>query len=201
MHDLSTETFISRYTLRGALRLPLAPAVLGAMSMAGTAISAVGTLAAGGAAAAAGEAQKNAAYYQAQQQELAAKEAMASGQRSMFEKQREATYIQSKLQSRAAASGGSASDAGTINLAGNVAQRGEYEALAEMYKGENRARGLEDAAIASRMTGDALAEGEARRTASYLSAGGSLLQGAANAYQIYRYPELRSASGKLPPGY
>jgi hypothetical protein len=46
-----------------------------------------------------------------------------------------------------------------LNLAGNIAQRSEYDALFDMYKGENRARGLRTRRRLA-LTGDAaLAEG------------------------------------------
>lgn len=169
------------------------PVTLTAITVAGAALSAGGTLVGGAASAAAGKSAQQAGYFRATQEEQAAQESRAAAQRAALEKKRETGLIQSKLQARAAASGGGADDPGVLDLAGDIAGRGEYEALTEMYRGENRARGLEDAAIGSRMSGDAaLAEGKAKQTASYFSAAGTLVGGAGSAYRTYnKLPEPR----------
>lgn len=160
---------------------------LAALSVAATTLSAAGTLAAGGAAKSAGEAQQSSMDYRAAQEEQAAQESRAVGQRRMFEKQREGRFALSALQARAAAGGGGADDPTVLNLGGDIAARSEYDALFEMYKGENRALGLEGSAVASRMSGDAAAaEGRSKKTASYLSAGGTILGGIGSAYRTYK---------------
>jgi hypothetical protein len=110
-----------------------------------------------------------------------------------LEKDRQATLLQSTLQANAAASGGGAADPTVIGLGQDIAGRGEYQSLMDMYTGENRARGIEDQAIGSRLTGDAQqAEGEAKRTASYLSAAGTLVGSAGSAYRTYnKIPDVR----------
>lgn len=151
------------------------------------ALQAAGTIMGGNAAAAAGKAQQDAQYFKAAQEEQAAQESRAASQRVALDKAREGRLLQSKLQAGAAAGGGGAADATVLNLAGGIAGRSEYESLLEMYKGENRARGLEDSAIGSRMSGDAAkAEGEAKRTASYFSAAGTLIGSAGSAYKTYK---------------
>lgn len=170
------------------------PVTLTVATVASGALTAAGTVMGGNAAAAAGSAQKGAAYFKAAQEDQAAQESRAASQRSAFEKNRQVGLLQSKLQANAAASGGSASDAGVINLAQDIAGRGEYQSLMDMYTGENRARGIEDQAIGSRLTGDAAqAEGEAKRSASYLSAAGTLIGSAGSAYKTYKAPSLRDA--------
>ena len=157
-----------------------------ALTAAGGAISAAGTIAGGDAAATAGQSGKNAMEFRALQEEQAANESRAGGQRLALEKGREARFLQSKLQASAAASGGGATDPGILDLTGDIAARGEYESLFEMFKGENRARGLEDQAMGSRMTGEALlAEGEAKRRASRLSALGTILGSGGSMYGQY----------------
>ena len=169
-----------------ARRVVFDPLTLTALTVAGGALSAGGTLIGGAASAAAGESAQKANYFKATQEEMAAQESRAASQRASLDKQRETGLLQSKLQARAAASGGGASDPGVLDLAGDIAGRGEYESLLEMYKGENRARGLEDAAMGSRMTGDAaLAEGKAKQSASYLSAAGTIVGSAGSAYRTY----------------
>lgn len=169
------------------------PVTMTIATVAGGALSAAGTLIGGSAAADAGASAQKAQYFKATQEDMAAQESRAAAQRVALDKGRETTLLQSKLQARAAASGGGASDPGVLDLAGDIAGRGEYEALTEMYKGENRARGLEDTAIGSRLTGDAAkAEGEAKRSASYLSAAGTLIGSAGSAFRTYnRIPDPR----------
>ena len=158
-------------------------ATAAALSVGGSAVSAMGTLAGGKAAMQAGQYAQQSHEFTARQQGQAAKEARAVGQRSAFEKRREGDLLDSKLQARAAASGGGATDPTVLDLSGDIAQRSEYDALFEMYKGENKARGLQDAALASRMSGQAaLFEGEAKRKASYLSAAGTLIGSAGSAF-------------------
>jgi hypothetical protein len=155
-------------------------------TVAGGALSAAGTIAGGQAAADAGKAQKGARDFEALQQEQAAQESRAVAQRSAMEQRREGRLLQSRLQARAAASGGGADDPTVVGLGRDIAGRSEEGALFEMYKGENRARGLQDQALGSRMSGDAaLAEGRAKRTASYLSAAGTIIGSAGSAYGTY----------------
>lgn len=142
------------------------------LALGGGAISAVGTIAGGQAAKAAGD-------YRAQQAEMAAKEARAASQREAMDKRREGTLMASRLQARAAASGGGADDPTVLDLAGDIAQRSEYGALLDMYKGENRARGLLDDAATSRF------EGRMKQNQSYLAAAGTLLKSVAGAYDRY----------------
>ena len=186
MHDLSTETLLSRYSLSGVLRAPLAIGAA-ALTAAGAGISAMGTIAAGNAAAQAGEAGQASQYYRAKQEEMAATESRASAQRSAFEQRRKGKFLLSTLQARAAASGGGADDETVLDLAGDIAGRSEYDALFDMYRGENRARGYQDAAVGSRMTGDAArAEGIAKKKASRLSAIGTIVGGAGSAMNVYK---------------
>lgn len=149
-----------------------------ALTGAGTAISAGSTIAGGRAAEAGGILAQNQKDYEAKQYEQQAQESRASAQRLAFERRREASLLQSKLQARAAASGGGADDPTIITLSEGIAGRGEYEALMEMYKGENRARGLEDAATNSRFEGQAARwEGETKKRASQTKAIGTIISG------------------------
>lgn len=172
------------------------PITMTALAVGGGALSAVGTIMGGNAAAQAGETARGSQYFKATQEEQAAVESRAAAQRSALDKGRETTLLQSKLQARAAASGAGASDPGVINLAEGIAGRGEYESLMDMFRGENRARGLEDQAMASRMTGEAAAaEGRAKRDASYLSAAGTLIGSAGSAYRTYNRTPNNPAYG------
>lgn len=156
------------------------------LGLVGTAVSAMGTIAAGAAANSAAQAQAQMSQFKAKQEDMAAAEARASAQRQAMEHRRAGDIAESQLQARAAADGGSATDPTVIGLGEGIAGRSEYGALMETYKGENRARGLEDQATLDRMQAAAqLAEGRAKQTASYFSAGGSLLSGIGSAYSVY----------------
>ena len=100
-----------------------------------------------------GQAAMQSAEYRAKQLEQQAQEARASQQRMALETRRKGDLLQSTLRTRAAAGGGSATDNTVMNLAGQIEARTEYESLLEMYKGENAARGMEDAAKAARYQG------------------------------------------------
>lgn len=172
-------------TLAAAAAASATPAAM-ILTGAGAAVSALGTIAGGNAAEAAGEASNASYQFKAKQEEMAAQESRASAQRQQFERQRQTRLVQSRLQASAAASGGGADDPTILGLVGDIGARGEYESLMEMYKGENRARGLEDTATASRMSGAAaLAEGKAKRSASQLSALGTIIGGAGSMFNIY----------------
>ena len=205
MHDLSCETAFTKYTLRG---IPYDPITMTVLTLAGGAMSAAGTLAAGSAAARSGKAQQQAMNFRAQQEQQAAQESRAVGQRGAMESRRQGDLALSTLQARAAAGGGNAADPTVLNLGGNIAGRSEYDALFNMYRGENKARGLEDTAMGDRMTGDALsAEGAAKQNASYLSAGGTIIGSIGSAYKNYLPGAPPPGSGEIgsrpvpPPGY
>jgi hypothetical protein len=127
-------------------------AVSALAGLAGTGITAAGTLAAGDAA-------KASADSQALQLNQQATQARAASQRTMMEHQRQTGLVQSQLQARAAASGGGATDDTVLDLGGDVQARGEEQALMDLYNGENQGRGLEDQAKAKVASGEAAQEG------------------------------------------
>lgn len=147
-------------------------AALGAVA---TVISALGTVAGGIAA-------NNQAQFQAEQQEMAGKEEFAASQREANDKRKESTYVQSRQQALAAASGGGAADPTIVRLMTKTAQQGEMNAQTARYVGENRQRGLMDAAKASRMSGEASLFG------SFFGATGDALSGWAR----YRKDKLQT---------
>jgi hypothetical protein len=140
------------------------------IGLASTALKAAGTIAAGN------DAMEGARYKDAQYRQ-AATESRAGAQRQSFEKKRESRLLQSRLQANAAASGGGAADGSIIKLGSEIAGRGEYLALTEMYKGENKARGYEDAGTAALMEGRAAQQGAKR------SAIGTIIGGAGGLFK------------------
>lgn len=157
-----------------------------ALTAAGSAVTAAGTLAGGNAAKQAGQIQSAADLYKARGRDIAANEAFATGQREAQEKQLQTRLVQSKLQAGAAASGGGAADPTVLGLIGDIAQRGEYQSLIAMNKGEERARGLKDEATSARMESDAaLYAGEQAKKASRVQALGTILGGGTSMYKQY----------------
>lgn len=152
------------------------PVSLGVMlSVAGTGLSAASTIAGGKAA-------ESDAKFRAAQLRQQGLESRAAGQRKAFEQRREGNLLMSRLQARAAASGGGADDPTVIKLGEDIAARSEYGALSEMFTGENRARGYEDSAAA------ALVSGKAAKQGSYLKAGGTILSGAGSMFSKFNTP-------------
>lgn len=187
MHPLRSLDLVGRYSLAGALRDPITmTAVALGATAAGTAVSAGGSLIGGSMKASAeeqmGQLAQRGAEFQAQQLDQAATESRAASQRQAFEKQRLGRLALSSLTARAASSGGSATDTDAVKIAGDIAGRSEYEALGDLYTGENRARGLTDEATGARYTGAAKAYGaqlgaQATRAGSYFDATGTILKG------------------------
>lgn len=135
------------------------------------------------------------AEFQAQQLDQSALESRAASRIDAYEKRRAAKLALSTLTARAAAGGGSATDATVLDLGEGIAERGEFGALLDMFTGENRARGLEDQAKGARYSGAArryAAEleaqgvrygGKAAQVGSYFSAGGQILSGVGSAFR------------------
>ncbi len=147
-------------------------------------------------ALAAGRAARDAAYYRAAGLRQNAQEERAAGQRDAFGVQTKKTDLQSTLRARAAASGG-ATDPTVMALSDQIETAGSVGALTEMYKGENRARGLTDSARGEEMSGDAaltgagyrsrgaLVEAEGRATGSMYQGYASLLNGASSMFDRF----------------
>jgi hypothetical protein len=180
-------------------------------AIAGTAVGAAGTIAAGqhaSSAAAAeqqrlvreGAARKTSLEFEAKQLDVQAKNERAFAQREMFEKRRTKDIALSTLQARSAASGFSATDPTTLSLADEISRYGTLQEQMAMFGGESRANDLQLGAAGRRFSGEsamqsaiaqgeaAKAEGRAKRNASYFSAAGTILGG------------LSSMAGKFPTG-
>lgn len=142
-----------------------------ALAVAATLVSAAGTIMSGNAA-------RGAANYQAVQYEQQAGQERAASQRQAIEARRQAGLANSTVQARAAASGAGATDPTVLDIESDNAGTGEYNALAALYSGEEKARGLEMQAGATRY------QGQQARKASLFKAGGTLLSGSYNASQI-----------------
>ncbi len=141
----------------------------------------------------AGQAAREAAYYRAAGLRQNAQEERAAGQRDMFNVQTKTKDIQSTLRARAAASGGGATDPTIMALQDQIETAGSVGALTEMYKGENRARGLVDSARGEEISGDAAltganyrSQGAKGRASGAMNSGyASLLSGASSMFDKF----------------
>jgi hypothetical protein len=171
-------------------------AFLAALGPLGTAISAAGTIVGGLAGMAQGNAQAAMMEHRAKMERQQAMEARAIGTRQAMEKRREGDLMQSKLQARAAASGGGAADPTVIKLGQDIAGRSEYSALFDMYQGENRARGYEDSANASMASAkSAEQQGKFALLGSLFKAGGTIMGGAGSMKGSYN-PSASAVGGQ-----
>lgn len=146
----------------------LAP-ILGAV---GTGIQVLGTIQAGNDANAR-------AQYEAKQQEMQADEAVAASQRDAAAEHRQGQQLLSQQRAAIAGSGGSLTDPSVIDLMGDTAAEANLAARTRMYQGDQQARGYNDAAKASRISG------RNARTASLISAAGGLFSGVSSMYSRF----------------
>ena len=171
---------------------------MGAQGVGGV-LSAGATLAGGNYAAQAGQMQKTASYSKAKQLEENAGQAIASSQRQMFDTQQRTRLAISTARARGAASGVDVGVGSPAAVQGELAGRGSYQALMDMFNGQSAATGLDNQANAARFEGDAAEiEGEAKQTASYLAAAGTLAGSAgsmASTYGNAYYPTASRRGG------
>lgn len=139
-------------------------------SLAGTAISAIGTIAAG-------KAQRKDAEFQAQQLDIRAKQEHAAAQREAEDVRRRKELVLSRQQVVSAASGMGADDPSVIEIAADTAGYGRYQEMSALAAGEARRKQNEYAAYSARTTG------KAAQTASYYSAAGTIIGGIGNVFQ------------------
>lgn len=150
------------------------------LGVVGTGISAVGTIAAG-------RAQQQAAEIEALQLEHKGQEERAQAQQQAAEYRRRKNLALSALQGRAAASGFTATDTSTLNIAGDLASYGTLQEQMAQYGGESRYQGYKSAAAGSRLSG------QAARTGSYFDAAGTIVGGASNMFD--RFAARRGEAG------
>lgn len=139
------------------------------------ALAAVATIASAGLAAMGslheGRAKQAALNFEAQQHDRQAAEERAASQREALEKRHEGALAMSRQLAVAGASGAGVVNPSILDIYGETAQRGEYNAQTALYGGESRARGQMDEATAARFKGKAAHKG------SLYEAGGHILSG------------------------
>lgn len=156
----------------------------------GTAVSTLGTIQAGREA-------KAQADYQAKVQEMQADESVASSQRDAAEKYRQGRLIASQQRAAIAGSGGDLTDPSVIDIMADTDFETDLAARTDIYRGEQQARGLNDAAVNSRISG------KNAQKASYISAAGNLFSGVSNMYSRFgqQARTTATASGSTRPLY
>jgi hypothetical protein len=92
--------------------------------------------------------------YQQGEYEQQAEQAFAMGQRSMEDEQRTEQYTMSTLIAKGAGGGVAATSPSTLNVARQIAGRGEYNALLALSQGEDQAAGLMGMGYAAKYQGD-----------------------------------------------
>jgi hypothetical protein len=173
---------------------------VGYLIAASAAMSAVGAIQQGQAAAAQGRAQQQAQQYNAIVKQQNA--ALARQQAGAREEQQRRGARQVLGQQRAAlAQAGIGMGGSALDIEEQSAVRAELDALSIAYEGDLQASGLLAAAQQDIYMGEvAKARGDNARTASYVSAGASILSGAAS-YGAYRGGFAGSPSGGFDTGY
>lgn len=144
----------------------------------------IGTLKAGQAQEASAKSQAVMLDAQAREEEWRAGQERAMAQRRAEEKQIDTERLMGKQRAIAAASGaGTSGTAGLIEA--ETAGEGAFQSELELFKGEERARGLETQAEVDRYSAvDKRRSGAAGRRASYIQAGSQVLGSVANAYSM-----------------
>lgn len=134
-------------------------------------------LSAGGQAVSAISEKKAADFEAGQMQNMAVTERALAG-RKANEFRRQTRLKQSALQARAAATGG-ATDPTIVDLAGQIEEEGEYNALTAVWEGQERANDLVARA------GMRKKQGSLARMTGLMGAGGTILQGGSSLYKRY----------------
>lgn len=154
------------------------PTVMTILSVVSTVASAAGSIMSGNAA-------RGEANFEAAQMKQNAGQEQAVSQRKAVDARRQAGLANSAVTARAAASGAGATDPTVINIEGDNAAVGEYNALSALYQGNEAARQDLMGATAKRY------EGSQTRQANLFKAGGTLMSDGSSLYDKY-------SGGKLP---
>jgi len=140
----------------------------------------------------AGQDQQQAASYTAQQLRYNAEQENAVAQFSAEEKRRQTRLLMSRALAVAAAGGGSASDPTVLNLMAGIETEGRLAAMADLYEGAARARGLNLEADAREY------EGRVASKAARLKASATLLTGAKGMFDAFDFGGTGSTTKTTP---
>lgn len=122
--------------------------------------------------------------FQAQQQAAALRNQAnadeAAAQRTAQNTRRQTDYVMSRARAIAASSGAGASDPTVVNVEGEIAGQGEYNALTSLYEGSTAGGNARSQATA------VYNEGQAAKSAGYLRGATTLLSGGTTLYTKYK---------------
>jgi hypothetical protein len=150
------------------------------IAAASTAVGAYGTYQASKAQEANYKTQQNIAEYQADAMEERATQERAVSHMQADQQRRAARRLEGKQIAQGAASGGGLYGS-TLDVIGETAPKGEYNAEMELWQGEAKARGVDENAVIQRM--EAASYGEAAKTTARSrpwQVGSSILTGLSN---------------------
>lgn len=164
------------------------------LALVGTIASVGGSIVSGLGQMQAGRAANASAKFQAAQLEQRVGQERAAAQRQAIEERRKAAFAISRGQAVAAASGGGATDPTVLDVTGGVAAQGEYNALSALFEGEERARGAQLQATATRM------EGKQAKKAGMIGGLGTIAGGVGQTLYM-RYGDSAGAGGKKASSY
>lgn len=154
----------------------------------------VGSIKQGQAAEASAKSQANVLRANADQEMVRAGQERAMAQRAAEDKQIETDRLAGRQRAVAAASGGGTGGTAAL-IEAETAGEGKFHSDLELWKGEEKAKGLESQATIDRLSAlDKERSGKAARKASYISAGSQILGSIGSAYSIGKSPS-RSSSG------
>lgn len=156
------------------------------MTAVGGGLAAASTLAGGNFAKTAGQMQQQGKNFEATQLEDNAGDEIAASQRQMLDTQEKTRLAMSTSRARAGASGVDAGVGSPAENEGELAQRGSYHALMDLWQGQSNATGLLNRAAGTRYSGvlDEMG-GEAKQTASELAAAGTLASTGGSMFKTY----------------
>lgn len=161
----------------------------------GAAVTAAGTLAGGANATAVGKMQQTADNYQAGQIRANAGTAVGASQRAMMDQQNRTNLLRSSAVAEGAAGGTETTTGSDVENQSEIVEKGHYNALMDLWNGENKATGLENEAAGEELSGKiAAAGGSMQQKASYYTAAGTLLSGAGSMYKNYSDMQPDSAA-------
>jgi len=193
----------------------MADPITATIAVASTALSAMSSIQQGYAADANAKSQQNMLNARAQQSEMKAVEEGALAQQRAKESRRQAMLKSSRAQAISAASGGGSFDPSIVNLMGDIAAEGEYNAGIDMYEGDVAADDLRYSAELNRYEGrEARRAGKAAKRAGFMKAASTVLKsgsslqskyGSGGSEKIYwndgTSGMYKTTSNTLPRGY
>ena len=162
----------------------------------GAVMNTIGGMVSAGTAQRVGSNQRTAAYFTAQQQDDAANNVLAAGQRMAMSEDLKAQLLASRAMAVAGANGGDVTSPGVTKIISDIAGRGAYNAGVALYDAEDKARTLRLSASGSRYEGDVAEAGGRSKAASYLFGAAANSAAASSLFSKYGRggPSKREAS-------